>query len=96
MFSLLLYHNNIALLLLIYVSLLILFVMERITTKYALAIAESLFIIGGMAVRSGYYLVFKSDETEQMYFVDFDDPSAARDMVQLFKSFGHVRCSISV
>ena len=83
-------------LLLIFVSLLILFVMERITTKYALAIAENLFVIGGMAVQSGYYLVFKSDETEQMYFVDFDDPSAAREMVRLFKSFGHVRCSISV
>ena len=89
-------HDNIALLLLIYVSLLILFVMERITTKYALTIAENLFIIGGMAVESGCYLVFKSDETGQMYFIDFYDPAAAREMVRIFRSIGHVRCSISV
>ena len=70
--------------------------MERITTKYALEIAENLFVIGGMAARSGYYIIFKSDETGQMYYVDFDDPCAAREMVRIFKSFGHVRCSISI
>lgn len=70
--------------------------MERISTKYALQIAENLFVVGGLAVQSGYYLVFKSDETGQMYYVDFDDPCAAREMVRIFKSFGHVRCSISI
>ena len=70
--------------------------MERITTKYALELAENLFVIGGVAVQSGYYLVFKSDESGQMYYIFYDDPYAAREMVRIFKSFGNVRCSISV
>ena len=70
--------------------------MKKTYTKDVLEIAENLFIIGVIAEKSGYYLIFKSTVTEQMYYIEYDDPSVAQEMIHIFQSFGHVRCSISV